>query len=476
MKVFRLLDGFFTVLAGLGLVLGGLITGCAGGADGGGATQTGTVAISLTDAPIVADFSAVNVTVNQVILLSDNQSPVTIFNGARTVNLLDLEEVEDLFIIHDAVQAGTYSKIRLQVSNPEFVRTNGEHISSDMIELVAGGKIDLVPQGVFTISPGEILNIRLDLDLEKSIVIHPTSPNTYFLRPVIFVDITRDLKKRLVRVSGEIVQINQDTQSFLLRRTDPHFNDLGNEDEDRPHLVRVVVPEGARIFNASGLPDHFIGSFDSLQVGQHVHVRGLLSIEGVLHIEASLIEIGDQFDRLRGTVTSGLDSQNRFGFCPDPYPCSDITHPSIQVQVYDETLILGQLEVGRRAIIDGVQDGTNLFHAAVIVVKPDLTSREGIIIEPGPDSETRNFNLILTLPCDLFRPCLAIPTQIIKVHAVPEAVIILVSLTKDDLLQIEPIPFKLLRVGNEAHVFGQFIDPVSFNALEVIAFSTQPIP
>ena len=108
---------------GLSFILAGLLTGCGSSAGvSGGSTQTGKVAILLTDGP-TDEFSQVNVTVNEVSLLSDEQGPVVLFSGARRINLLALQEVEDLFTVNEDVPAGSYGKIRLSISDPEFVKS-----------------------------------------------------------------------------------------------------------------------------------------------------------------------------------------------------------------------------------------------------------------------------------------------------------------------------------------------------------------
>lgn len=508
MKFFRHSNRFFTLLAGLGLVLGGLLTGCAGSSDGGGSpgggeTHTGTVAVLLTDAPS-DDFSQVNVTVTEISILSNQGGQVTIFSGSRPINLLELEDVEDLFTIHEGVQAGTYNKIRLHVSAPEFVKTDGTSITSEHIDLVADGKIDLVPRNPFQVLTGETLTIRLDLDVEKSIMIHPTQAGKYLLRPVVFVEILgiTELPKRLISVSGVIESIDPETRSLLLRRTDPIFHDLGDGSGDRLRLIRVVVPEGTSIFEASGMP----GNFGSLAKDQEIHVRGQLSLEGGLHIEAQLIEIGDDFIRLHGSIIVGVDDSvcDRFIIrldsvqvaIPVPEPQSiqsgvplPITEVNIEVQLHDETLIFEagthkrltcvDLITGKRVLVEGVLghlgDPTGdliigILHAAVIAVKPDLTSLEGTLFDPKP--ENRTFSLTPRCPSGL-----VCTQEVILVQVVPGGVIIRVSLIQDDHVRIEPIPFESLMDGDQAHVFGYFDGSgTPFHALEVITFSTQPIP
>jgi hypothetical protein len=275
---FKDLNKFFTLFLGLGLVLGGLVTGCASG-ESGGSTQTGTVAFLLTDGP-TEEFSQVNVTVNEISLLSEDREPVIIFSGARRINLLALQEVEDLFMIHDGVPVGIYNKIRLHVSDPEFVGIDGTVIPSSDIHLVANGKIDLLPDEHFEVSPGGTLVVLLDLDANKSIMIHPTSSGKYQFRPVVFVKVLDRIHTRLVSVNGVIESINTDNtdntdntedHSFLLRRSHPLFHDLdddsvsdndslsddndsisdnasSSDDDDRPHLIRVVVSDETHIF------------------------------------------------------------------------------------------------------------------------------------------------------------------------------------------------------------------------------------
>lgn len=95
---------------------------------------------------------------------------------------------------------------------------------------------------------------------------------------------------------------DQDENDAISDRTESE-NDLDYENyPSRRYLIRVEVTEETHIFEASGQP----GDFDSLAVGQAVHVRGFLSFEDDLHLKAGLIEIG-RFIRLRGEITTGID-------------------------------------------------------------------------------------------------------------------------------------------------------------------------
>lgn len=492
MKIAKNINSFSLVLIGLGFILTGLFAGCGSSTTvSGGPTQTGKVAILLTDGP-TDEFSEVNVTVNEVSLLSDERGPVILFSGARRINLLALQEVEDLFAITEDVPAGIYGKIRLRVSEPQFIITDGEIITTSQIHLVANGKIDLVPDHPFEVVPDETLIVRLDLDAEKSIFIHLSNPDgpVFQFRPVVFVKVLHDFDTRLVSVMGKIISIDPETHSFLLRRTPPIFylprigegpnheeDDHEEDDADsisHRYLIRVEVTEETHIFKETGLP----GDFESLAVGQDVHVRGFLSFEDDLHLKAGLIEIG-RFIRLRGEITTGIDEENRFAFTPDP---GQGVTGTIQVRVYDETFIFEavtrqrlnpeDLVAGKRVLIEGVLDvGTepDLLHAALIIVKPPklhLTHLKGPLFDPDPDSRT--FRLSRVCWTDL--PC---PPMLYPIHVMPDAVILLINSNEDDgdndHLGIELIPFEALKNGDRVSVFGQF-DPTGspFHAIVVL--------
>lgn len=481
MKVIKNINRISLTLIGLSFILAGWLTGCgSSGGVSGGSIQTGKVAILLTDGP-TDEFSQVNVTVNEVSLLSDEQGPVILFSGSRRINLLALQEVEDLFTVNEDVPAGSYGKIRLSVSEPEFVKRDGEIIPSSQIHLVANGKIDLVPDHPIQVVPGEPLIVRLDCDAEKSIFIHISNPKdpVYQFRPVIFVEIQNDTDTRLASVRGDIVSIDPETQSFLLQRTFPifylskmgngtdHAHEADNENSDdsdslsRQYLIRVDVTEETHIFEASGQP----GDFDSLIVGQEVHVRGRLSFEDDLHLKAGLIEIG-QFLRLRGVISTGLDEAKRFGFTPDP---GQEVSGELTVQVYDETLLFKagtherltpeDLVAGKQVLIEGVLEvGSEpaLFHTALIVVRPpesDLTHLKGTLSAPDPISRT--FLLSQDCPTDI-----ACATVLTTVHVMSDAVILRItskeSTGEDNVLGINMIPFEALTEGAQVSVFGQF--------------------
>jgi len=120
-----LLFSSLRLLTGIALLALALTSQVGCGADGGGGgvalNGTGTVAVVVTDGP-TDEFVKVFVTVARVDLLREGGGRHgTIFEGEETFDLLSFESVSAPFVIADDVPAGTYSKIRLELSDIELV-------------------------------------------------------------------------------------------------------------------------------------------------------------------------------------------------------------------------------------------------------------------------------------------------------------------------------------------------------------------
>ncbi|HEX9757882.1 MAG TPA: DUF4382 domain-containing protein [Nitrospiria bacterium] len=432
--------------------------------NGGGIGSTGKVAILITDGP-APEFIQVNVTINEVTLLSDDKPPVNLFVGERRIDLLKLQGDDDLFVV-GWVRTGFYNKIRLRISDPELI-TPEKKISGSDIQLVANGKLDLVLKNGLYIGDGETSVIHLDLDAEKSIHIHKTGSGKYKFRPVVFVKVLHgfDTLPRFVAVEGTIDSIHD--HFFTIQRDSPFFkdsedgvsssdedsfsmdkgffdDDSGSDDSDRNHLIDVAVTGDTQIFLADGLP----GNFGSLKTGEKVVARGLLdrNEELGLHIQAKLIQIGDVL-RLYGVITEEIPS-NGSGDQPEEFKFSldagQRVSGELLVRIYPETRIIevgthrllgpDELKKGKRLIIEGVIDlgqEPDLFQAALIIVKPSVVDPNQIkgIIEDIPDDPSdpgygnRTFDLLEEKQHCTPSGCSEI-TQIVPVHVIEDAVIL----------------------------------------------------
>lgn len=160
-------------------------------------TDTAAVRVQLTDAPIdLAGVSAVEVTVDDMVLYPRDDSPEedgvelggpVAVPGGLDVNLLDYQGGQVVFVASGEVPAGSYRRIRLNVSSARLVRDDdGDPATPDLVEeiFIPSGKVDVpVP---FSLSAGETKEITLDFDAHASVQVNETGgQHSYILRPVI---------------------------------------------------------------------------------------------------------------------------------------------------------------------------------------------------------------------------------------------------------------------------------------------------
>lgn len=316
------LSGFVTLLAVLALA------GCGGG---GGSlptpdtptptppppAQMATVTVLITDAPSDL-FDQINVTIISMQLLGGNQD-VVLFEGEETVDLLALENFADLFVIADEVPAGTYSKIRLSISDLELVRLDDQGNVEESVhpDLPANGKIDLNPRGDITLAPGDDLLMQIDIDAARSIHIVGTGNGRYRFRPVVFVGFPDDEPRdKPARVHGEIVAIDEANGTLEICQARPTASARDDVD-DRRHCVIVIVDDQTGLFG----PDANGIGFADLAVGEPATVIGLFTRDGdALRLDATVVALGSRgtFERFEGTVETVPDADDIFGFALDP--------------------------------------------------------------------------------------------------------------------------------------------------------------
>lgn len=185
-----------TKLTRFGLAASAAVAAAALVACGGGSQSTGTLGVSMTDAP-ACGFDAVNVTVQKVRVhqsatASENDSGWTdiTLNPARKVNLLDLTNGVLMSLGEVPLPTGHYTQLRL-VLDPNtgnamansVVPTGGTEVSLDTPSGVQTG-IKLVNQ--FDVKENERVDLVLDFDACKSVV-SKGGGNRYALKPVVKV-------------------------------------------------------------------------------------------------------------------------------------------------------------------------------------------------------------------------------------------------------------------------------------------------
>jgi hypothetical protein len=228
--------------------------------DNNNGSQQGQMMMIMHDAP-VDDFTEVWVTVDAVTMIGATGEDEIILDAPIRMDLKALDSVSQVLAV-SSVNAATYSKIRLEVSNPEFVRDDDSVFSGDDIQLVANGHIDLNAQGGINIAPDSLTVVSLDFDLNNSIQIVQTGQGRYILRPQVFIDANNQALEPVTITGATVVSVNVATHTVIV--------DLGGPNE----MVVVKTDGGTAILGIGGLS---LG-LEALVPGAHVSVTGILNV------------------------------------------------------------------------------------------------------------------------------------------------------------------------------------------------------
>jgi hypothetical protein len=142
----------------------------------------GGISVYLTDAP--ANFDSVNIVVTQVsVHMAGNDS----LNGWQTISdttayydLLNLRNGAEVLFANHELPAGQYTQIRLIIGNGSNVVVDGVTYP---LTIPSGMQTGIKLNHTFTIVKGEVYQLLLDFDADRSII--QTGTDQYQLKPVI---------------------------------------------------------------------------------------------------------------------------------------------------------------------------------------------------------------------------------------------------------------------------------------------------
>ena len=162
------------------------VAACGGGGGGGGGT--GTLTLSITDAPI-DDAAAVVVEFTGVELKPAGGGRVVFdFDTPRQIDLLSLQGNDSTPLLDGVeVPAGDYNWIRLKVNAAKGTLDSYvelEDHSQVSLFIPSGEQSGLKLVSGFTVAQGGIADFTIDFDLRKS-VHDPVGQEGYFLRPAL---------------------------------------------------------------------------------------------------------------------------------------------------------------------------------------------------------------------------------------------------------------------------------------------------
>jgi hypothetical protein len=495
-----------------------LVSACGGGGSGGGSSTvsgatTGTVAIAMTDGP-AEEFDEILVTVLKIELLSE-QGRVTVYEGEKVFNLLELADESRLFAIRKGVPAGVYNKIRLTLKRIELIKKDdrGNVVESEEPKLPGNGKLDLVPRGEFRVLPQATLVVEIDMDANKSIHVHETGSGKYQFRPVVFVDvITEALFGKLVRLHGVIEDIDPEDREFKLCETDVPVR-LKDDEEDHQTrgCVQVDVVRGTSVFDENGQP---VLSFRDLVEGEEATVYGRFrrdnetedredGIDSASHddrdhdwddddrdddrdddwdddkdgdrphheiddleLVAEVIQLGPEgtYQQLDGVAESTVDSDDQFIMSIDPDQ-GFVADSEVSVQIQPRAKIINRRgeELDQDAIVPGVP--MRVDGVLDIAVEPDILFAVLIVLDTDADRLDKLSGVLGANPdgsCG-FNLVTGAGDRSIRYDSLTRAYV--VSDSGSTQVDVEDLP-----PGLQADVYGEQADDGCFDAENVIAF------
>jgi hypothetical protein len=165
-----------------------LLVACGGDGSVSAHSGTGTLNVRLTDAPIdMTDVQSVEVTITDVIVYAQDESmpdptpdsPIVLMTHPETFDLLTLTDGATTLLASGEVTAGSYSRIRLEVSEATLIYKDGT--TQDL--KLESGKVDVPIQ--FDVGVGEQETVTLDFDAAASVQVNETASGEFILRPVV---------------------------------------------------------------------------------------------------------------------------------------------------------------------------------------------------------------------------------------------------------------------------------------------------
>lgn len=147
-------------------------------------SELGQIKITILDAP--AEYDEINIVVSRVEVhksgFDSTSGWVIINNNTATYDLLSLRNGASAILGNNLLDAGNYTQIRLIIGEGSNIVVDG---SAYPLEIPSGSQSGLKLNHMFLIEPGNLYELILDFDADRSIV--QTGNGQYKLKPVIRV-------------------------------------------------------------------------------------------------------------------------------------------------------------------------------------------------------------------------------------------------------------------------------------------------
>lgn len=239
-------------------------------------TDASARAVFFIQGRAIDDFSELNVTVSQISFVSgdgdakdDEKSKTVELSPGVRINLLATDAAEFIACLDDA-PVGDFTKLRLTISDPEFVQTDDTVIPADKIRLAGNGKLDLNTQnGKFSIEEGVANFIVFTVQAgDNAFMVTETGNGVFNLRSEAFVD-AGDVDDIDVAMTG-VVQTTDDVNTLVIDSPECNF--------------AVIIGTTTQITRPGG----GVGTVTDIDVGETISIVGEANVGESLILAGSI--------------------------------------------------------------------------------------------------------------------------------------------------------------------------------------------
>lgn len=365
-----------------------------GGSSGGGSGGTGQLSVIITDGPTDI-YERVLITLTRMTLIGSGGQQVVYDGAPITFDLLQLRDRAD-FAFSQQIAVGDYNKIRLEVTRVTLVDLGNDvenPVEVTLDDLPANGKIDLNPQGPFTIVAGKATVVELDIDARRSFQVVETGNGGLKFRPVIFVNVYDDdivLPNRMTRVFGTVEAVDEGNSSLRLCNLQFVAQLDANPNTNSDTCVEVFGG-GAKHFGDDGLAFDFAALAAAIDGADPAYLTaiGFPSLpdstlaEVVLHLDAVITEFGPRrtdaeagWETTTGTVATDLTMDNcAASQCLDFQATEAATTVTVQLQPETRVFTRDGTEIAQTDLGTGVKsayDGLRIDEGDVEEVRASM--------------------------------------------------------------------------------------------------------
>ena len=274
--------------------------------------NTGTVNLSITDAPLDSDgITGVFITVSEI-HYHTNENGWKVFEeyeGPKTFNLLDLQRGDSELLGSFEMEAGTYTQVRFMLDAP--VPNAGQHSnpgcylefddgSTTNLFVPSGAQTGYKAVGAFTVPINGSVDVTADFDVRKSVV-RAGASGKYLLKPTIRLIVDNQSGQ----IAGEVTNIPGQHNIIVYAYTQDSY-DESEAQEPAEEEVRFPNTVSSDMVDENGeyhLAYLSAGTYDlivvSIQDGEFAEVLGV--VEGIMveSRETTIVDIDiDDFQEI----------------------------------------------------------------------------------------------------------------------------------------------------------------------------------